>query len=69
MSPFTMCNIILKYVSGSPSPYIADTVPTTIASLRSVKDFVADNLICSICSFKDASFSIKVSDTGTYASG
>ena len=33
------------------------------------KDFVADSLICSMCSFSDASFSIYVSETGTYASG
>ena len=40
-----------------------------IVSLLSTKDLVAECLRRSICSFIEDSFSIYVSDLGTYASG
>ena len=47
-----------KYASGSPSPYIAETEATIIESFLSIKAFVADNRICSMCWLTEASFSI-----------
>ena len=42
-----------------------DTVATMMESLRSSSALVADSRICSMCSFTEESFSMKVSDDGT----
>ena len=47
-----------------------ETLETVINGFLTVrKDLVAESLICSICSLRDASIAIYVSETGTYASG
>ena len=48
---------------------MADTVDTMITSSRSINDEVARSLRRSMSSLMLASFSIKVSLEGTYASG
>ena len=48
---------------------MAETDATIMASRRSNSERVADSRIWSICSLMAESFSIKVSDDGTYASG
>ncbi len=44
---------------------MAETVATMITSRRSSSALVADSRICSMCSFTEASFSMKVSEDGT----
>ena len=61
--------ILFLYSLGEPSPYIQETDETTMTSSLNSKALVAECLNLSISSFIFASFSIKVSVLGTYASG
>ena len=61
--------ILFLYSFGDPRPYMHETDETTITSFLKSKALVAACLNLSISSFILASFSIKVSVLGTYASG
>ena len=69
VSPMFNVIVCFLYSSTSPIPYIQETDATTITSLLLIKAEVALCLNSSISSLIDASFSIKVSVLGTYASG